>query len=107
MPILAQQMGRWTWMHQNEQRDVALALGSPQLLGSLRMRHVTVRLPQGVKCGCPLCVSPTSRNNSEDTNEGFLLIMLEGGLPFCSDFWKRRVWAHIRGSSYAEKNTQL
>ena len=107
MPIPAQQVCRWMGMHQNEQRDVALAFGSPQLLGSWRMRHVMVHLPQGVKCGCPLCVSPTSRNNSKDTNEGFLLITSEGGLPFCSDFRKRRVWAHIRGSSYAEKNTQL
>lgn len=70
---------------------MALAFSSPQLLGSLRMWHVMVHLPQGVKCECPFCVPPTSNNNSKDRNEGFVLITLEGGLPFCSDFWKRRV----------------
>lgn len=91
MPIPAQWMCRWVWMHRIDQQDVALAFGSPQLLGSLRMRHMMVHLQQGVKCGCPSHVPSTSKNNSEDKNEGFLLITLEGGLPFCSDFWNGRV----------------
>lgn len=71
MRILAQQMCQWMWMHQNEERNVALAFGSPQLLGSLRMRHMMVHLPQGVKHTCPLHVPPTSKSNSKDKNEGF------------------------------------
>lgn len=66
-----------------------------------------VHLPQGVKCGYPLRVPPPNKNNSKTKNELLLLITLEGGFPFCSDFWKGRVWAHIRGSNYAEKTTQL
>jgi len=107
VPTPARQMRRWMWLHHNEQRDVALAFGRPQLSGSLRVRHRMVHLPQGVKPGCPLRVPSTSKNNSKDKNEGSLLITLEGRLPFCSDFWKGKVQARIRGSSYVRKNTQL
>lgn len=59
-----------------------------QLLWPLGMGHMMVHLPQGVKCGCPLRVPPPNKSNSKTENGLLLLITLEGGLPFCSDFGK-------------------
>lgn len=85
---------QWLWGQQKEQ-DEALGVTEDQ------HREFTSRAPSQVS----LAVPPTSR---EEKKKGyFLLIALEGRFLVCSDFWEHRVQAQIRGSNYAEKNTQL
>lgn len=84
---------QWVWV-----QDEALVVTEVQ--------HRTGHLPQGLKHRCPWHVPPTSRNSREE-KKGFLLIAVEGRLLVHCDFWEHRVQAWIRGSNYAEKNTQL
>lgn len=81
--------------------------GSQQPCGVTAVQHVVGHLPERLKHRCPWHVPPTSRNSREEQKEEFLLIAVEGRLLVCGDFWEHRIQAQIRGSNYAEKNTQL